>query len=42
MLILIVNLGGILRVFEHEDEDDDEDDSIPKEFQTGSEPELCS
>jgi len=29
MLILIVNLGGILRVVEHEDEDDDEDDSIP-------------
>jgi len=29
MLILIVNPGGILRVFEHEDEDDDENDSIP-------------
>jgi len=27
--MLIVNPGGILRIFEHEDEDDDEDDSFP-------------
>jgi len=34
MLILNVSFGGF---FEDEDEDDDEDDSIPVNFQTGSE-----